>query len=68
MLDTLGKEKKRRKRGKKLNLVGEEDTGAQLFHFSRVYAALEYQAAKEAVGQAEKAEKEAKKAQAAENK
>ena len=59
---------RQRRRGKKLNLVGEEDTGAQLFHSSRVYTALEYQSAKEAVGQAEKAEKEAKKAQAAENK
>ena len=68
MLDTLSKEKKRRKRGKKLNLVGEEDTGAQLFHSSRVYAALEYQAVKEAAEQAKKAEKEAKKVQAAENK
>ena len=49
-------------------MVGEEDTGAQLFHSSRICTALEYQAAKEAVEQAEKAEKEAKKVQAAENK
>ncbi len=68
LLDTLTNEKKRRKRGKKLNLLGEEDIGAQLFHSSRVYAALEFQAAKEATEQAEKAGKEAKKAQATENK
>jgi len=37
--DTLKKEKKRRKRGKKLNLVGEEDSGAQLFHSLRLCAA-----------------------------
>ncbi|KAN0086761.1 hypothetical protein V8E54_000449 [Elaphomyces granulatus] len=57
-------EKKRRQRGERLNLLGEEDFGAQLFHSSRVRAALAYEAEKEARVAAEKAEKEAKKAQA----
>ena len=68
MLDTLSKEKKRRKRGKKLNLVGEKDTSAQLFHSSKVYTTLEYQVVKETTKQAKKAEKKAKKVQVAENK
>jgi hypothetical protein len=53
--ETLKNEKKRIHRGKRLNLIGEEDSGAPLFHSSRVRAAL-----------AHEAEKEAKKAQAAE--
>jgi hypothetical protein len=61
LLDPLAKEKKRRKRGKKLNLVVEEDSGAQLFHSSMVQAAKAYAAEKEAKEEAEKAEKEAKK-------
>ena len=68
LLDTLANEKKRRKRGKRLNLVGEEDIGAQLFHSSKVQVAKAYAAEKDAKEQAEKAEKEAKKAQATENK
>ena len=43
----LKQEKKRRKRGQRLNLVGEEDSGAQLFSPTRVAAARKYQAAKE---------------------
>jgi hypothetical protein len=66
--ETLKNEKKRRQRGKRLNLLGEEDSGAQLFHSSRVRAALAYEAEKEARVAAEKVEKEVKKAQAAENK
>jgi hypothetical protein len=68
LLETIKKEKKKRKRGKKLNLVGEEDTGAQLFHSLKVRAALAYQAEKEAKERAEKAEKDIKKAVATENK
>jgi hypothetical protein len=68
LFDTIRKEKKRRKRGKPLNLVGEEDPGAQLFHSSRVQAAKAFAAAKEAAEQAEKAEKESRKTKAAENK
>jgi hypothetical protein len=48
LLDTLAKEKKRRKQGKRLNLIGEEDTGAQLFHSSRVQMANAYAAELEA--------------------
>ena len=68
LLKTLANEKKRRKRHKKLGLVGDGDTGAQLFHSSKVQAAKAFAAEKEAKEQAEKAEKEAKKAQVTENK
>jgi hypothetical protein len=64
----LKKEKKRRNRGKRLNLVGEEDLGAQLFYSSRVHAALAYRAEQEALKEVEIAAKLAKKAQAIENK
>jgi hypothetical protein len=68
LFNTIRKEKKRRKRGKPLNLVGKEDPGAQLFYSSRVQAAKAFAAAKKAAEQAEKAEKETRKAKAAENK
>jgi DDE superfamily endonuclease len=68
LIETLKKEKERRKRGKKLNLVGEEEFGAQLFHSSRVCEALAYEAEKETAAAAIKADKEAKKAQVQENK
>ena len=48
LFETLKTEKKRRQRGKRLNLVGEEDNDAQIFPPSKVRAALEYAAAKEA--------------------
>ena len=67
LLETLKEEKKRRKRGKRLNLVGEEDSGAQLFHSSKVQAALAYEAEKEAKLAVEKAEKASKKAKGVEN-
>jgi hypothetical protein len=66
LLETLKNEKKRRQRGKRLNLVGEEDQGAQLFHASCVRAALAYEAEKEAKALVEKAEKIAKKVKAVE--
>ena len=68
LIETLKKEKKRRKRGKRLNLVGEEDTGAQLFHSSRIRAALAYRAEQDALKEVETAAKLVKKAQALENK
>ena len=68
MLETLANKKKRRKRHKKLGLVDDEDTGAQLFYSSKVQAAKAFAAEKEAKEQAKKAEKEAKKAQVTENK
>ena len=67
LLETLKEEKKRRKRGKRLNLVGEEDSGAQLFHSSKVQAALAYKAEKEAKLAVEKAKKASKKAKGVEN-
>ena len=68
LMETLKAEKKRRQRGKKLNLLGEADTGAQLFHSSRVRAALAYEAEKNEKAAIEKADKEAKKIQGQENK
>jgi Skp family chaperone for outer membrane proteins len=68
LFETIKTEKQRRQRGKRLNLVGEENTGAQIFPPSQVRAALDYAAAKKAEAEAEKAAKAAKKAQAAENK
>jgi hypothetical protein len=51
-----------------LNLVGEEDSGAQLFHTSRVRVAQAFAAEKEAAIQAEIAAKASKKALVAQNK
>jgi hypothetical protein len=47
-------EKRKRKKGKRLNLLGEEDNGPQFFTPERVRAALEYQARKEDEEEAEK--------------
>ena len=47
LLKALKQEKKRRKRGKRLNLLGEDESGPQFFSPSRVQAAREYQAIKE---------------------
>ena len=49
-------------------MVGEEDSGAQLFYSSRVRATLTFKAEKEAKEKAERAEKDTKKALAVENK
>jgi predicted Zn-dependent protease len=68
LFETIKTEKQQRQRGKRLNLIGEENNGAQIFAPSQVHAALEYAAAKEAKATVEKAEKVAKKVQAAENK
>jgi hypothetical protein len=57
LLETLKTEKKRRQHGKKLNLLGETDTGAQLFHSSRVLAALAYEVEKNKKAAIEKADK-----------
>ena len=54
LIETLKEEKQRRKRGKRLNLVGEEETGAQLFDADRVRTALAYAAKKEELAEAEK--------------
>ena len=47
LLEALKQEKKRRRRGQRLNLLGEDNSGAQLFSPTRVLAAREYQAIKE---------------------
>ena len=44
---TIREEKKRRARGKRLNLVGEEESGPQFFSPSKVQAARDYQASKD---------------------
>src|SRR5450432_1305833 len=54
---SLQLEKRKRNRGKRLNLVGEEDCGPQFFTPERVRAAIAYQAEKE---REEEAEKQAK--------
>jgi len=58
-------EKKKRQRGKRLNLLGEEDVGPQFFSPSRVRAAREFQCAKDAAEKQQKIDKAAKKAEAA---
>lgn len=47
LIDALKNEKKRRKRGKRLNLLGEEDSGPQFFSPARVQAARDLQTTKE---------------------
>lgn len=47
LINTLRNEKKRRQRGKRLNLVGEEDSGPQFFSPSRVQAARDRRDQKE---------------------
>ena len=47
LLIALQQEKKRRRRGKRLNLVGEEESRPQFFSPRRIQTAREFQAAKE---------------------
>ena len=47
LIKALKDEKKRRRRGKKLNLLGEEDSGPQFFSPARIQAARDYQESKE---------------------
>ena len=61
-------EKQKRKKTKRLNLLGEEDSGPQLFSPSRVQAAKAFQAQKEAVEEEKKTAVAEKKAQAVANK
>ena len=51
-----------------MNLVSEENSGAELHHSSTLRVALAFEAEREAIAVAEKAEKDAKKVQAEENK
>ena len=43
----LKNEKKKRQQGKRLNLIGKEDAGAQFFGSQEIQAARDYQAIKE---------------------
>ena len=61
LIETLKEEKQQRKRGKRLNLVGEEETSAQLFDADRVRTALAYAANKEELAEAKKEEKATRK-------
>jgi hypothetical protein len=67
LFESLKTERRRRNKGKRLNLVGEEDSGARLFHSSQVRAALAFEAEKQAKEAVEKAAKDAKKALIVEN-
>lgn len=42
LIEALKAERKKRNRGKKLNLLGEDDDGPQLFSLSRVQATLNF--------------------------
>jgi hypothetical protein len=55
LIETVKEEKKKRQRGKKLNLFGEEDHGPQFFSPVTFKRAKDVQAAKEAEAEAEKA-------------
>ncbi len=59
LIEKLKAEKKKKNKGKRLNLLGEEDDGPQLFSPSRVQAARNFAAKKEA--EKEHQEKDAKK-------
>ena len=67
MFETVKAKKQRRQRGKRLNLIGKEDNGAQIFPPHQVLAAKEYAAKKQAEIDTKKAETTAKKVMAAEN-
>jgi DDE superfamily endonuclease len=55
LIETVKEEKKKRQRGKKLNLLGEEDYSAQFFSPTTIKRAKDIQAAKVAEAEAEKA-------------
>ncbi len=64
LTDALKGEKQRRTRGKRLDLLGEEDVGPQLFSPGRIQAAKDYQEGKEVAAEQEKVEKAERKAEA----
>jgi hypothetical protein len=68
LIGALQKEKKKRSRGKRLNLVGEEDNGPQFYSPSQVHRAKAYAVEIEAEEQAERDRIAANKAAAAANK
>ena len=61
LLEALEIEKKKRTRGKRLNLIGKECSGPQFFSPTRIQAARAYQQEKEATELAKKANKYTKK-------
>jgi hypothetical protein len=62
LFEALNMEKKSHARGRKLNLLGEEDNNAQLYSPTRICAARDFQAEKDAQEQAEKDQKATKRA------
>lgn len=64
LLNVLNEEKKRRRKGKRLNLLGEEDVGPQLFSPGRIQAAKTFQKEKEDAMEQEKLKKIERKAAA----
>jgi hypothetical protein len=64
LIRALKTEKKKRNRGKRLNLVGEEENGPQIFTPNRVRRALAYADEQEALEQAERDRIESNKASA----
>jgi hypothetical protein len=68
LITALKHEKTKRRRGKRLNLVGEEDNGPQFYGPSEVLRAKSYASEKEAQEQAERDRIEAGKVTAAANK
>jgi len=68
LIETVIGEKKRRQRGRKLNILGEEDHGPQFFSPSTLICARERRAELDAKEAAEKARKATKKLESAANK
>ena len=65
LTNSLRNKKKKRRKGKRLNLLGQEESGAQIFSPGRVQAARDYQATKEEVELQRQQDIADKKAQAA---
>jgi hypothetical protein len=68
LFESLKNKKRRRKRGKKLNLYGEEDTGTQLFSVEQILKARVVIKEKEEFKELERVRKATKKVQQAKNK
>ena len=66
-MEALDLEKDKRKKGRRLNLCGEESSGVEIYTPGKVVAAREYMEAKDAQEQAELEAKEARKVQRAAN-
>jgi hypothetical protein len=66
-VEALALEKDKHKKGRRLNLCGEESSGVEIYTLGKVVAAREYMEAKDAQEQAELKAKEARKVQRAAN-